>query len=405
MSDRRSGDDRQGRTRRRRMARQSRQAERGGAGPIPCRRDRGPARLPRCVRLALRRAHLVPMGRWWVLHHPARPLGVGQVHGRRRARLDLDRLARPPVRQGPDPGRGAGDRGAKRRRTLGRDRQRDVPALPRRGRSKVSGSHPQRAALALFRQAEADLLLARHRLGPPLQAQRMGDVDDRATLSPQTIEWNLPWGAALRGLQWGSGVDLALLLHEPGADLDAWLTLPGEIARQLEIETVAVDLPGHGLSDDPWDPARLPDLLRALPEIAPAEGRRFLIAAGTSAIAALEQAPVIELSGLMCLSPQRLDHEQNPPRSPRVPKLFIAGSLDGSDLGSARRLATTSGGWTVVTALPVAERGTALLASPWGGQLIEQAITFLRDCQHRPFPLSQSTGPATRHGVPFGPDS
>ena len=75
------------------------------------------------------------------------------------------------------------------------------------------------------------------------------------------------------------------------------LTLPVEIARRLEIETIAVDLPGHGLSDDPWDPARLPDLLRAIPEIAPAAGRRFLIAAGASATTALEQAPVIELSG------------------------------------------------------------------------------------------------------------
>ena len=233
----------------------------------------------------------------------------------------------------------------------------------------------------------------------------MGDLGDRATLSPHAIEWNLPWGPALRGLHWGSGSDLALLLHEPGADLDAWLTLPVDIARRLEIATITVDLPGHGLSDDPWDPARLPDLLRALPEITPTPGRRFLIAAGVSANTALEQSPVIELSGLICLSPQRSDHEQNPPRSPRVPKLFVAGSLAGSDLGSARRLATASGGWTVVTALPVAERGSALLVSSWGGQLIEQIITFLRDCQHRPFPHSQRTGPATRDVVPFGPGS
>jgi pimeloyl-ACP methyl ester carboxylesterase len=231
----------------------------------------------------------------------------------------------------------------------------------------------------------------------------MGDVGGQPAISPQAIEWNLPWGGALRGLRWGDGPNLALLLHEPGADLDAWLTLPSEIVRGLEIETIAVDLPGHGLSDDPWDPARLPDLLRALPEIAPLAGRRFLIVAGASAIALLEQAPVIELSGVICLSPQSPDQEQNPPRSPRVPKLFVAGSLAGSDLDTARRLATASGGWTVVTALPVAERGTALLASPWGGHLIEQIITFLRDCQHRPLPLSQRTGPPTRDGVPFGP--
>jgi pimeloyl-ACP methyl ester carboxylesterase len=231
----------------------------------------------------------------------------------------------------------------------------------------------------------------------------MGDVGDRAALSPLAIEWNLPWGAALRGVQWGSGADLALLIHDPGADLDAWLTLPGEIARRLEVRTIAVDLPGHGLSDDPWDPARLPDLLRALPEIAPAAGRWFLVTAGASATTALAQAPVIEPSGLICLSPQRPDQEQNPPRSPHVPKLFVAGSRAGSDLNTARRLATASGGWTVVTALPVAERGTALLASPWGGQLTEQIIAFLHDCQHRQLPLAHRTRPATRGEVPSRP--
>lgn len=225
----------------------------------------------------------------------------------------------------------------------------------------------------------------------------MGNLDDRATLSPQAIERKLPWGAALRGLRWGNGPDVAYLLHELGADLDAWMTLPVEIARQLDMETIAVDLPGHGLSDDPWDSAQLPDLLRNLCEYAPSD-RRFLIAAGASATTALSEAYGIELSGLICLSPQNPDGVQKPPRSPRVPKLFVAGSLAGSDLDTARRLATASGGWTVVTSLPVAERGTSLLTSPWGRQLVEQIIAFLRDCQRRPFPTPSALGrvPAKR---------
>jgi pimeloyl-ACP methyl ester carboxylesterase len=200
---------------------------------------------------------------------------------------------------------------------------------------------------------------------------------------------------ALRGIRWGESPDVALLLHEPGADLDAWTTLPLEMARQLEIEAIAVDLPGHGLSDDPWEPARLPDLLRTLPELAPAAGRRFVIAAGATAIAALEQAPALALSGLVCLSPQAPSAAVNPSRSPRVPKLFVAGSLAGSDLNAARRLATSCGGWSVVTALPVAERGSALLASAWGGQLTEQVIAFVRDCQRRRSPMSSASRGAT----------
>jgi pimeloyl-ACP methyl ester carboxylesterase len=212
----------------------------------------------------------------------------------------------------------------------------------------------------------------------------MGNVSDRATLSPQATEWSLPWGQFIHGFRWGKGQDTVLLLHEPGADLDAWTTLPVEIARQLGIETVAVDLPGHGLSDDPWDPSQLPDLLRQLPDLTPAAGRRFIIAAGSPAITVLEQAPAIALAGLVCLSPQVPEEGQDPPRSPRLPKLLVAGSLAGNDLNEARRLATACGGWSVVTSLPVAERGTGLLASTWGTHLVEQIVAFLRDCQRRP---------------------
>jgi pimeloyl-ACP methyl ester carboxylesterase len=219
----------------------------------------------------------------------------------------------------------------------------------------------------------------------------MGNISDRPTLSPQALEWSLPWGQVIRGFRCGKGPDTALLLHEPGADLDAWTTLPAEMARQLEIETVAVDLPGHGLSDDPWDPERLPDLLRLLPGFTPAAGRRFLIAAGSPATAALQQASIMELAGLVCLSPATPEDGQTPPRSPRLPKLFVAGSLGGSDLNQARQLATACGGWSVVTSLPVTERGTGLLASSWGAQLVEQLLTFLRDCQRRPAQPSNPT--------------
>jgi pimeloyl-ACP methyl ester carboxylesterase len=219
----------------------------------------------------------------------------------------------------------------------------------------------------------------------------MGNVSDRATLSPQAIEWLLPWGQIIRGFRWGEGPDTALLLHEPGVDLDSWTALPVEIAHQLEIETIAVDFPGHGLSDDPWDPARLPDLMGHLPDLAATARHRFLIVAGSPAITALEQASTIELAGLVCLSPAIPDDGQNPPRSPRLPKLFVAGSLARNDLYEARRLATACGGWAVVTAFPVAERGTRLLTSAWRAQLIEQIVAFLRDCQHRSSHAHDST--------------
>ena len=168
------------------------------------------------------------------------------------------------------------------------------------------------------------------------------------------------------------------------ADTDAWGTLPGQIASKLGIETLALDLPGHGLSDDPWEPVRLPDLLRHLTEMTPEARRRFVISAGATALVALELAADLQLSGLICLSPDRPDDARNLSRSPRVPKLLVAGSTAGNDLDTARRLASTCGGWAVVTSLPLTERGTALLASCWDARLTEDIIAFVRDCQQRP---------------------
>jgi pimeloyl-ACP methyl ester carboxylesterase len=80
----------------------------------------------------------------------------------------------------------------------------------------------------------------------------------------RAIEWPLPGDQSFAASPVTVGPDTAFLLHDPGSDVDAWGTLPIQIARDLEIETVALDLPGHGLSDDPWEPEQLPELLRYL---------------------------------------------------------------------------------------------------------------------------------------------
>ena len=200
----------------------------------------------------------------------------------------------------------------------------------------------------------------------------------------EAIELPLPWGPVIRGFRCGSGQETVLLLHEPGSDVDAWGALPVSIARQLEIQTIAIDLPGHGLSDDPWDPAWLPELLSHVLQVDPGSVRRFIIAAGNLATAALFLASELRLSGLIGLTPEAPTAGWKLARSPMVPKLFVAGSMAGNDLETARRLSSGSGGWSVVTALPVAARGTALLTSTWGGQLAEEIVAFLRDCRRPP---------------------
>jgi pimeloyl-ACP methyl ester carboxylesterase len=206
----------------------------------------------------------------------------------------------------------------------------------------------------------------------------MGRVIDEASLTPAAIEHPLPWGPVVRGMRWGSGDHTLLLLHEPGSDLDAWGALPQALACSLPITVLAIDLPGHGLSDDPWQPGRLADLVRALAEGGSGRGQ-FILAAGPTATLLLEIAAEIPCAGVICLSPDAISGGQPCSRSPLVAKLIFAGSLVADDLDIARQLASQSGGWTLVTSVPVEERGTALLGSSWVGRITEQIAGFLRD--------------------------
>lgn len=205
-------------------------------------------------------------------------------------------------------------------------------------------------------------------------------MTDHPTSGATAVEIPLPWGPIARGVRWGSGDDIAILVHEPGSDLDAWGDVARRLAAKLPLAMLAVDLPGHGLSDDPWQPERLGDLLDGLDAALPAVGRRFLVAAGESGLAAIECAARLELGGLVCLSPDLPEDDHRPPRSPAVPKQFFAGALAGDDLIAARKLASLCGGWAVVTSVPVAERGTALLATSWRDRIEDQIATFLHDC-------------------------
>lgn len=265
----------------------------------------------------------------------------------------------------------------------------------------------------------------------------MGRVE--STPPPAAVEVPLPWGPVIRGVRWGAASDTILLLHEPGADLDAWGALPSRLANTLGMAAVAVDLPGHGLSDDPWEDMRVDELVRLLGERLAAppktaltplppspgstaeggaslsqrgKGRRFVVAAGSVASVVLTLAESLRLAGVVLLSvpdlkPTSHKTRHAPPPSPgptgdsplgwrgarggaggrgvraNVPKLFFAGSLAGDDLETTRRLAFGAAGWSAVTSVPVSERGTRLLATPWRARIEEEIVAFLRDCQHR----------------------
>jgi pimeloyl-ACP methyl ester carboxylesterase len=200
----------------------------------------------------------------------------------------------------------------------------------------------------------------------------------RSPLWTRAIQHELPWGQAARGQRWGSGGAAVSLLHEPGSDLDAWGTLPASLAARLPLDIVAWDLPGHGLSDDPWEPERLSDLVQVLVGDSVAR-KRFVIAAGSVATSVLEMAGSLALSGIILLSPELGSSKDHLSRSPRVPKLIFAGSHAADDLVVARRLANACGGWTIVTSVATAARGTGLLVGEWAPVITDHIGVFLRD--------------------------
>jgi hypothetical protein len=203
----------------------------------------------------------------------------------------------------------------------------------------------------------------------------------------EPLELALPAFPTLRGQRWGDGETAALLLHEPGTDLDAWGALPALLALRLDAAVNALDLPGHGLSDDPWEPWRLPQLIAALTrQISPARPPA-IVAAGETAGSALVQAADPPPAAIVALSPAGFDRAALATvRTPLVPKLLFAGALDGDMLTMARELANALGGWAVVSSLPTAERGTAMLAGRWGGNVAEHVAGFLREALVRRTP-------------------
>jgi pimeloyl-ACP methyl ester carboxylesterase len=213
----------------------------------------------------------------------------------------------------------------------------------------------------------------------------MGSVNQEKVNTGQAYELGLSWGPTMRGVRWGSGNAVALLLHQPGEDrdLDTWGDLPARLATALGVSAIVLDLPGHGLSDDSWEPSRLPDVMAALIEDSNPENPTLIVAAGMTAVGALSVAAQLNLAGVVALSPASIAHDVELPRSPATAKLFFAGAQSGDDLAVSRKLASSLGGWTVVNSIPTEASGAAMLATEWGPRLGEHIVGFARDALFR----------------------
>ena len=180
---------------------------------------------------------------------------------------------------------------------------------------------------------------------------------------------------------WPGGPDTVILIHDAGGDLDDWGSLPATLAGQ-GYRVVAVDLPGHGLSDDPWDIDRAPEQVAEIVSAARLDsGRCFVVGAGGL-------APVIgdmAVDALVVVSPHAPAGQER--MSSGVPCLIFVGGANPEWADAADRFFRARRGWAVVSSFGVAENGPALLSSEWASHLAEQTIAFLRDYR-TPFRVS-----------------
>jgi alpha-beta hydrolase superfamily lysophospholipase len=203
---------------------------------------------------------------------------------------------------------------------------------------------------------------------------------DRTRVIP--VEFAGPGALILRGLRLGQADRWAVLVHGEGRDLDRWQRLAGWLADR-GFSVLAFDLPGHGASDDPWEPTlALPAVVAAV-DFARSEGSRqvHLLGEGVGAIATLAAAADLtgQVISIVALSPHADDRVAAFAlvREARAPMLIMVGSLGQDALASAEAIYRASIGHCEMIKFPVAAQGTDLLAGEWGLHVREKVLEHL----------------------------
>lgn len=180
-------------------------------------------------------------------------------------------------------------------------------------------------------------------------------------------------GTTMRGYRWPGDDAWIVLLHEVGEDLDVWNDIPATLAA-AGYTVVAIDLPGHGLSDDPWRPecasSLVDDIVRS---VTPPTGRCFVIAAGSLSEPAMRSAHV---DAIVALSP---GIPSGDPFVRTPPALILVGGADTAAAEAADLVFRATRGWTVVSSFGSTRQREALYSGPWGPHALEQTLAFFRD--------------------------
>lgn len=135
----------------------------------------------------------------------------------------------------------------------------------------------------------------------------------------------VPGGSLAAVIEPGEGLFTVVLLHDHGADLDAMVPLLASLPL-TEARRIALDLPGHGLSDEYAEGAEADRVVAWLGDLkARGWGPFVIVAAGDTAPLAWELAVRTRIAGLCLIAPtgNATPLERLPPALPLL--AFIAG--------------------------------------------------------------------------------
>lgn len=186
----------------------------------------------------------------------------------------------------------------------------------------------------------------------------------------------LPNSARVYGVSWGDAEASLLLLHDYGEDLDSVRPLARSVSRR-GWRTIALDLPGHGLSDAVPGNVLSQSALAALHHylVGRGWGPLFIAGVGMSAEVARGFSKLPEVAGLILISPAPLAVGSGQRLS--VPTLLFVPNRRPEVVQAVQDLCASAEAYWLRALLPTDQAGSALLRGRWLSQINSHLVGFL----------------------------